>query len=131
MGNTHTKLLAGAFSVLSVMQLFMVSNLANQVNQFTENSTASIVAAVPRSAHYMRMQGQNTMDPRLVSRFKNAQKLRSAAGEEVNSTNKIPTGMQVITLPNGRKAPVLLNRPGQTSTQGALPAAPTMESVAQ
>lgn len=116
MGHTHTKLLAGAFSVLSVAQFFMVSNLSTQVNQYTENATASIVAAAPM--HTRKMQ-----DARLQQRFMHAKRLRSAAGAETtDSKPKTPTGLKLMTLPNGRKLPVLLKRPAQTSTEAAVDA---------
>jgi len=52
MGNTHTKLLAGAFSVLSVMQFFMVYDLNRQLDQFVE--VASVVTVRPFPFHRLR-----------------------------------------------------------------------------
>lgn len=103
MGNTHTKLLAGAFSVLSIAQFFMVSNLASEVNQYTENATASIVAAAPMRMHLMRMQ-----DERIKSRFVNAQRLQSAAGAEQTEVVRPLRGTNIkYVKPLGGNKPVI------------------------
>lgn len=126
MGHTHTKLLAGAFSVLSVAQFFMVSNLANEFNQYTENATASIVAAAPmhmslvRSQSRSQAQFKSNLDDRLIMKMKAAQKLHSAAGtEDSSSEGQGPTGLKLTKGPNGRQVAVPMFRQFQTSTEGA------------
>jgi hypothetical protein len=127
MGHTHTKLLAGAFSVLSVAQFFMVSNLANEFNQYTENATASIVAAAPmhmslvRSQSRSQAQFKSNLDDRLIMKMKAAQKLHSAAGTEDSDSSESsgPRGLSIVKGPDGRQHVVRLSRPAQTSTEGA------------
>ncbi len=106
MGNTHTKLLAGAFSVLSIAQFFMVSNLASEVNQYTENATASIVAAAPMRVRLMREQHRqykSTLTERDLARMKHALKMHSAATTEETATDSTPTNRVIIKGPNGRQ----------------------------
>ena len=120
MTNTHTKLLAGAFSVLSIAQFFMVSNLANQFNQYTENATASIVAAAPMHMRLVRTKTmyKSALTERDLAKIKFAQKQHAAAGTEESTTDEAtPTGMKIMTLPNRRQGLVNLKKPAATSSE--------------
>lgn len=110
MGNTHIKLLAAAFSVLSITQFFMVSNLAHQVNTYTDNVTASIVAAVPmrERVHLRRSLPLKRGDGAMVH-FLRSREMHSAPSE------KHPTCDARVIGPNGRVVTVCNTR-GATET---------------
>ncbi len=113
MGNTHTKLLAGAFSVLSVLQLFMVSDLANQVNLYTENVTASMVAATPMNS--MLRTRAKTLPYDARTKAKIMQQMHNSAPSRSERLVK-PTHLKTVTGPNGRTVRVIDTRPSTTHT---------------
>ncbi len=103
MANTHTKLLAGAFSVLAVAQFFMVSDLSKQVTLYTENATASIMAAV--TPVRVRL-SELPYDDRTNARIMQMQKMHSAAPTRTVK----PTGLRAVKGPDGRQVNVLIKR---------------------
>lgn len=89
MGNTHTKLLAGAFSVLSVMQFFMVYDLSNQVNNFTV--TAAVSSDNVRPA-IMRLRFKNGASARITNRGdRQLERLEGADLTKIIQTRSVPT----------------------------------------
>ena len=123
MGHTHTKLLAGAFSVLSVMQFFMVSNLSNEFNTYTENATASMVASMPmRTARTMRaMKASYTSNqgPRDLAKQKaQLDAVHAAASSDDSSTEvKGPKGLVMVRDGAGREHAIRATHALQPSTQ--------------
>lgn len=113
MGNTHIKLLAAAFSVLSITQFFMVSNLAHQVNTYTDNATASIVAAAPmRERMHLRIHPLKRGDGKMVHVLR-SRGMHSAPSE------KRPTCDAKLIGPTGRVVTVCNTRgAAETTNQG-------------
>ena len=115
MGHTHTKLLAGAFSVLSVMQFFMVYDLDRQVNQFTEVASVTTTRLFPRVMNAKLKTVQNRAELRNLE-IRKGQSLKDIIeNRSLNTTSDIhdntltPTKRGLVPVMTPRGVKMVLN----------------------